>query len=92
MILDSPCGSNKEIYSSLKLMSLIRNADSSIDCHNSKLIFMVLHFGEFSRNLEGKLTSWSQHDGLNFACSEQVIFSKILYGWKTEGKSFSRAG
>jgi hypothetical protein len=52
VIKDSTSSSHKEVYSIFKLMSLVLNTDSSIDCDNFKFFRGVLHFSELCRNLK----------------------------------------
>ena len=77
------------IDSSFEFFCLIRNTGSSVDCHNSELIIMVLQFGEFVGYLNCQLTSWSKNNRLNFTWVEQFVFTKIFDGWKTEGQSLT---
>lgn len=73
------------------MVRLILNTGSSVDSHYPELIVMMLHFGEFSCNLNRQLTSWSKNDGLNFACAKQFVFTEILDSWKTKGEGLARA-
>ena len=52
MIQDSTSSSHKEIYSILKLMSLVLDTNPSIDCDDFELFRRMLHFGEFCRDLK----------------------------------------
>ena len=51
MIFDPSSGSNEKIDASLQLVGLIHHADSTIDSHDSKLIFMMLKFRQFISDL-----------------------------------------
>ena len=52
MIQDSTSSSHKEIYSILKLMSLVLDTNPSIDCDDFELFRGMLHFCEFCCDLK----------------------------------------
>ncbi len=63
MVKHSPCSSYKELNSILKLSNLVLNWHTSVNCDHIELLLIVSELLELCRDLEGKLSGWSQDDG-----------------------------
>ena len=52
VIKDSTSSSHKQVYSIFKLMSLVLDTNSSIDCNNFELFRRIFQFGELCSDLK----------------------------------------
>jgi hypothetical protein len=78
MILDPSGGTNENIDTPFEILGLAIDADTSVDCHNLKLVGMMLQLGKLSSDLNRKFSGGCQNNCLNPLCSEKIVFTQIF--------------
>ena len=89
MIKNSSSCSNKNVNSSSESMSLSFNWNTTVNGNNFEFVVMIFHLGQLIGDLDGKLSGWCKHDGLEFTLAKEVVFSQSFNDWKTKGKGLS---